>query len=110
FQKNRLVDAEEFEQVLAQIGLVFDFQKKRGAQLSAAGNQLVVDVDLLANLVEIADSCGAEHFLNLKGHGVAVLEYQGYPIADRDAPLFFLVDDILAEFVAHFFVSGKSEN
>src|SRR5690242_18467472 len=90
--------------------LVFDFKKERRAQFVAVGNQLVVDVDLLADLVEIADSFRAQHFLNLKCHRIAVFEYQRHPIAERNAPPLLLIDDIFTEFVAHLFVGGKSED
>jgi hypothetical protein len=41
------------------MGLVFDLEKKRGAQLIGVRDKLVVNGDLFANLIEIGDFLGA---------------------------------------------------
>jgi hypothetical protein len=90
--------------------LVFDLEKKRGAQFIGVRDKLVVNGDLFANLIEIGDSLGPQHFLNLKCHRVAVLKYHGNTVAQRDAPLFLFVDDVVTKFLAHLLIGGKTEN
>ncbi len=84
--------------------------KQRGAEFAGVGNQFIVDGDLLANLVEVGDPFGAQHFLDLKDHRVAVFKHQGNILAHRNPAEFFLFDDFAAELFAHLFVGGKSQD
>ena len=88
--------------------LIFDFQEKRRAQLARIWNKFVVSRDLFANFIEIGDSFRAQHFLNLKYHGVAVLEDNGDFVADGDAPPLLFFDNIVAEMLTHFLVGSKT--
>src|SRR5687768_11185550 len=110
FEKNRFVDTQKFKQILPQISLVGDFQEQGGAELSRIGNQLIIDRDLLANLVEVGDFFRPQHFLYLKDHGVAILENDRDLVAQRNPSYLLFFYNVLAKLLAHVLVSRESED
>src|SRR3970040_95420 len=90
--------------------LVLDLQKQRCAELTRIGNKLVVNLDLLANFVQIGNALGAQHLLDLKNHGIAILEDNRNLVPDRDPTLFLFFNDIVAKLLTNLLVSRKAED
>jgi hypothetical protein len=65
--KKSLIHAQEFQQLCAQICLIFDLQEQRCAELARLGNETVVDLDLVADLIQIGDSFRPKYLLMIGG-------------------------------------------
>jgi hypothetical protein len=103
-EKDHFVNAQKLKEILTQMSLILNFQKKRGAQLARIRNEFVVDRDLFSNLVKISHSFCPHHFLDLEDHRVAVFEDERDLIPDGDSSFFLLVDNGIAKLLPHLFV------
>ena len=63
---------------------VVDLDEQRARQLAGVGDQRVVGVDLVRDLLVAQHALGASHLLHLEAHGVGVLEHDRHQITERD--------------------------
>ena len=83
---------------------VLDLDEERGRKLSGRGNQGVVGVQLVLDLVRLDDPLGADHLLDLEPDSVAVLEQEGEVLTDRNATRALGFDDPWPDLVADLLV------
>ena len=92
-----LVQADEFVEHGLDPSRLGDFDEERGGQLAGPGEQRVVRVDLVLDLLGLDDPLYAEHLLDLEPHGVAVLEHQRHQRPQRDPAPLLGFDDAAAK-------------
>ena len=72
-------------------------RKQRARQLAGVGDQLVVGLDLVRDLLVAQHPLGARHLLHLPAHRVGVLEQDREDRSERDAARALHLDDARAE-------------
>ena len=92
------------------MGLILDLQKKRGAQFSWRGDELIVDLDFLPNFIQVKDLLRPHHLLDLKDDRVAVLEDQGHFVAHGNTPVPLELDNALAALLAFSLIGGVADD
>src|SRR4029079_14382220 len=70
----------------------------RAGELARFGDEVVVGVDLVLDLLVAQHPLGACHLLDLPAHRVGVLEHDRHERSDRDAARLLQLDDAAAEF------------
>src|SRR5215470_19796601 len=73
-------------------------------------NQLIVNGDLIADFIQIRNTLGPQHFLNLEDYSIPIFEQQRNFVADRNPPILFQLDDSLTMFRPYLFVRIETQN
>ena len=85
-------------------------RKRVALKFPGRRDQLVVDVDLLADLVQVTDALGPQHLLYLEDHRGPVLEHQRDLVPHRYPPVLLEIDDLAAERVALLLVGAGADD
>ena len=91
------LDAHQLGQPLDQLVLVGQLDEEGGADLAGAGDQRVVDVELILDRSRLEQAFKAQHLLHLILHGHAILEMQHGMWPHRDETLLLVGNDPGAE-------------
>jgi hypothetical protein len=87
------VDAQEAIELGLDLGELGDLDEERGRELIGLGNQVAVGVDLVLDLLGIADALHSRHLLDLVTHRLAVLEEHGDLLTHGHPPVAFVCQD-----------------
>src|SRR6185369_11750561 len=84
-QREMPIEPDEPPELLAHALLLAELDEQRRREVALAGQELVVDCELLADRVEIRHALDPEHLLRLVPDRRPILEEQAQPVADRHA-------------------------
>jgi hypothetical protein len=87
------VDSDQAIELRSDLGHLGDFDHERGRERIVVGDELVVNVDLLLDLLRLHDLLGPDHLLDVEEDRVAVLEHEHEFVADRDSSRALECDD-----------------